>query len=218
MMEAITLQESKDLIRLEQEVELGRHSWIAAGKALIEIRDRELYRADFLGFWDYCAGRWGWKQRNAKYILESYRAYLETEGVQNFAPQSASQARALSKVEPEKRDEVLEKAKTAADAKERPLTAKDISDAAQKEWPIHDDEPEAAPVPAPPLKTKDEEFLHAIGIPDAANFFASQVEDIAQAVRDDASDNQLALAVLQWEVELRKLRVEQKRRKERQAA
>jgi hypothetical protein len=56
------------------------------------------------------------------------------------------------------------------------------------------------------------EFDRAVGIPDAVNFFASQVEDIAEAVRDDASDAQLGMAIRQWRIEFQRLRQEYRRR------
>jgi len=63
--------------------------------------------------------------------------------------------------------------------------------------------------------SKDADFREAlgVGVSGARNWFASQVEDIAGAIIDDASDEQLAAAISQWEVELRKLRAAQKQRK-----
>ena len=67
-------------------------------------------------------------------------------------------------------------------------------------------------MPTPPVQK--EEFDHVVGISPAENFFASQVEDIAQAICDDASDIQMDRAIQQWEIELRRLRAEQKQRED----
>lgn len=190
MKSPISLEESKDLIRLESEIEAGRKSWIAAGRALIEIRDRELFRSDHDDFWGYCEARWGWKRRNALYVIESCEVYATLpEGVQNFA-QSASQVRELAKVEPAKREAVLEKAK-----KSGKVTAKAIKEAAQE-----DPEPtEDGLIPGPPPPV-DEKWLAAMGKSEASEFkpsepmvteYYNRLEALVNDALENATEKQL---------------------------
>ena len=143
--EAITITESKRFIELEVRI---RNGWIDAGKALIEIRDSQLYRADYATFEDYCAEVWGYKKRNVFYLMESVKLLdsLPKAKVQNFAP-SASTVRAIAAVPEEHREEVLES--VAADG---PVTAKAIKAkvAARKPKVIEvEPEPERPAVVAP---------------------------------------------------------------------
>lgn len=211
MKSPITKEEASDLVRLELEVESGRKSWIAAGRALIEIRDRELYRSEHDDFWSYCETRWGWKRRNALYVIESYEVYSKLpDGVQNFA-QSASQARALAKVPEEKRAEVLEKA-----AQTGKVTAKTIEEAAA-------DKPELPPPPPP--RPVDDEWKAALGVPTAeppVTEYYTRLERLVDDALENATDKQLvSMSVFASKVchiiktELRER--EQRRKKEKAA-
>lgn len=180
-LEPISIEESKELNRLESEVEVGRKSWITAGRALIAIRDKQLFRSDYADFWAYCAGRWGWKKRNAQYAIESVNAYDSLpEGMQNFA-RSASTAREMAK----------EIRKPISDRK--PITDKVISHA-----PVVDVDPE------PPRVTQDAALLNATGLTKermaeivshsepSVTLYYTELEQLWKVVKANATDKQLA--------------------------
>jgi len=144
----LTNTESEDLFRLESAIESGRKHWVSAGRALLEVQSRQLFRATHADFWEYCEARWGWKRRNASYVIESAAIYdALPDGLQNFA-ESASQARELAKVKPEKRAEVLEQVAAAG-----PVTAKAIKAAAK---PKPKPEPEPMSLPAHPAPVRED--------------------------------------------------------------
>jgi len=144
----LTNTEYEDLVRLESAIESGRKYWVSAGRALLEVQSRQLFRATHADFWEYCEARWGWKRRNASYVIESAAIYdALPEGLQNFA-ESASQARELAKVKPEKRAELLEQVAAAG-----PVTAKAIKAAAK---PKPKPEPEPMSLPAHPAPVRED--------------------------------------------------------------
>lgn len=128
----ITLDESKRLIELEIIIEAGRKTFIKVGTALAEIRDGQLYIADFKNFGDYCLRKWGFKHSYAYQLIRSAELVKELPAqvstiVESFNP---GQVRELFKVPKEQRVAVVQTAITKSKAAGRPLTAKDIQTAA----------------------------------------------------------------------------------------
>lgn len=126
-MRDITPSKGKRLTALEEVIAAGKEGWRAAGEALIEIRDKELYRAaDYDSFWAYCSSKWGWQKRNVGYLLSAVTTLKALpEGLQNFAS-SASAVREAAKAPESKRAEVIEVASSKAQAEEREVTAADV--------------------------------------------------------------------------------------------
>jgi hypothetical protein len=186
-MEPITLSESQELIRLEGQIEIGRKSWISAGRALIEIRDRKLFRAEHSDFWQYCEARWGWKRRNALYLIESCESYESLpEGVQNFA-QSASTARELAKVKPSHLAEVLQKAVESG-----PVTAKSIRQAAAPESAIAENQPTPPDLGA--------QFVKACGLTSADEIVQDLKYNLEMA-KDDINCILQKITSAEWDAE-----------------
>lgn len=129
-MEAITLTESKRLVTLEKVITAGEKTWLEVGEALTEIRDCKLYRADFKTFDAYLDGKWGWTRMRASQLIGAAEVVKSLPENVNHGLQNERQARELSKVPPDKRPEVLEKAASKAKSEHRPLTARDINSAA----------------------------------------------------------------------------------------
>ena len=120
--DAITLAESKRLIELENIVSRGKQTFIEVGTALAEIRDSKLYRCDYRTFEEYIRTKWGWTKQHV------YRL-IECAPIAKSNPQvtSINQARALAKVEPIQRTEVLERATKSG----KKITAKTIKEVAK---------------------------------------------------------------------------------------
>lgn len=98
------------LEQLEATIERGRKTFVEVGLALAEIRDARLYRPAYATFEDYCRERWNWSRSYAHRIIEA-AATSETLPMDQ-RPETESQARELARIEPERRVEVLNQART----------------------------------------------------------------------------------------------------------
>ena len=134
----LTITESKRLVELEKTIQRGKVAFVEVGNALAEIRDSKLYRIEYSTFEEYCQEKWGWTKQHA------YRL-IECAPIAESNPQvtSINQARELKKVPAEQREKVLDKAANSAQREDRPLTAKDIHEAAQDESSNPQDDSEA---------------------------------------------------------------------------
>jgi hypothetical protein len=104
--------EAAQLEQLEERIQCGLKSFVEVGEALTAIRDRRLYRATHGTFEEYCRDKWGWSKQHA------YRL-MECGPIAKSNPQvtSINQARELARVEPERRQEVVERAVEATGGK-----------------------------------------------------------------------------------------------------
>ena len=93
------------LPELERVIERGQQTFIEVGRALLEIRDRRLYRETHATFEAYCRERWGWGR---SYANKTIRAAQTADALGTTVPiQSERQARAmLNRLEPEEREQV----------------------------------------------------------------------------------------------------------------
>ncbi len=58
-MQALTSSEATRLAELEEQISSGLATFVAVGQALLEVRDRRLYRQTHATFEAYCRERWG---------------------------------------------------------------------------------------------------------------------------------------------------------------
>lgn len=111
----LTQEELRDRLHLERKVE---RAFYEAGKALMELRDRRLYRSTHRTFEEYCKDRFGYS-RDAAYlkisateVYENIQKFLPTIGRQIPMPTNERQLRPLAKaeLEPNKQASVWEQA------------------------------------------------------------------------------------------------------------
>jgi hypothetical protein len=102
-LEPISLAESKDLIRLESIVENGLQSFVVVGEALIEIRDRKLYRVEHATFAEYCKVKWKMSDRRARQLMGASEVVADVSKSGTIVPKSESQARPLNRLQPGQR-------------------------------------------------------------------------------------------------------------------
>jgi hypothetical protein len=70
--EAIEQSQGPPLSELETRIERGLQTFIDVGLALLEIRDRRLYReAGFKSFDTYCRERWGWSRDRGYQLMQA---------------------------------------------------------------------------------------------------------------------------------------------------
>ena len=98
------------LDELEATIERGRKTFVEVGLALAEIRDARLYRPEHPTFEEYCRARWNWSRSYAHRIIEAAATSEALPDGQR--PETESQARELARIEPNRRLEVLNKART----------------------------------------------------------------------------------------------------------
>lgn len=94
------------LPELERVIERGQQTFIEVGRALLEIRDRRLYRETHTTFEAYCRERWGWSRHHANRHID---AALVTDALvpTGTKPENEAQARAmLDRLDPEEREQV----------------------------------------------------------------------------------------------------------------
>jgi hypothetical protein len=98
----LTDQEQSLRLQLERQVE---RAFLEAGQALMELRDRRLYRSTHRTFEEYCRERFGYS-RDAAYlkisatvVYENLQKFLPTNGQQIPMPTNERQLRFLAKAE-----------------------------------------------------------------------------------------------------------------------
>ena len=117
--------EQTRLDALEREIERGLATFVAVGEALLEIRERRLYRATHLSFETYCLERWGFRRAHAHRLIQSARV-LQTLSPIGDKPVSEGQARELTPLlhQPEQLRDAWSEAREQATRGGSPLTAR----------------------------------------------------------------------------------------------
>jgi hypothetical protein len=107
-MKILNIEESHELERCEVVIKQGLQTFIEVGEALFIIRDKRLYRNEFNTFEDYCTHKWGMVQQSATRLIRAYETVtnLQSEPIGSLLPQSESQIRPLTSLEPEIQKEV----------------------------------------------------------------------------------------------------------------
>lgn len=119
--------ELSDLKRCEQIITGGFDTFVQVGKALLEIRDRRLYREQHPTFEEYLSDRWG-MSRSRCYQLIQAATITSSLSTMVDKPQNERQVRALAKVPVDQRDQAWAQASKVAAAEQRPVTAKDVQE------------------------------------------------------------------------------------------
>jgi hypothetical protein len=113
----LTPEEQRDRLDLERRVE---RAVFEAGKALMELRDRRLYRSTHRTFEEYCKDRFSYTHRHVNYLIA---ASLIIENItmgtnsSQILPTSEVQVRPLAKLEPQQQQEVWQQAVEEAGGK-----------------------------------------------------------------------------------------------------
>lgn len=109
----LTKVERGRLNELERAIERGLKTFVEVGRALTEVRDKRLYRAQFSTFEDYCAVRWDLVRQSAYRQIDAAKVFdnlasLSPNGDKPAAllPLHEFQARALTRLDPAAQREV----------------------------------------------------------------------------------------------------------------
>lgn len=101
----LTQEEQSDRLHLERKVE---RAFFEAGKALIELRDRRLYRSTHKTFDEYCLDRFGYNRSRSYQLVD---AAVVVDNLQkcpqivDIFPTAEGQVRPITKLEPQEQQE-----------------------------------------------------------------------------------------------------------------
>jgi hypothetical protein len=111
-------EEQSDRLHLERRVE---RAFFEAGKALMELRDRRLYRSTHKTFEDYCRDRFGHSRRQSYLLMDAAVVFdnlLEKcDQFDHIFPTAEGQVRPMTKLEPHEQHEVWQQAVQEAGGK-----------------------------------------------------------------------------------------------------
>jgi hypothetical protein len=96
-MQALTTREATRLAELKEQISSGLATFVQIGLALVEVRDRRLYRQTHDTFEAYCEGRWHFKRSHAYRLIDA-AAVVNNLPPQEQGPANELQARELERV------------------------------------------------------------------------------------------------------------------------
>jgi hypothetical protein len=120
---ALSVDERTEFQQLETVIQVGLQTFFEVGNALMEIRDRRLYREAHETFEDYCNQRWQFSKSQANRLIGAAQV-VETLAPIGVIPKNEAQARPLTQLAPERRAEVWQRA--VATAPDGQVTAKHV--------------------------------------------------------------------------------------------
>jgi hypothetical protein len=126
--EELSKEEESDRNLLERKVE---RAFFEAGKALMELRNRRLYRSTHRTFEEYCRDRFGHSRQKSNYLIAAADVYenltticCQNSGIDDLTtnssqilPTSEGQVRPMTKLEPQEQWEVWQTAVEVAGGK-----------------------------------------------------------------------------------------------------
>ena len=126
-MENAITKNTVELEQLESVIKQNIGAFYEVGRALMEIRDKGLYR-DVLGFDTfeaYCKSRWDFNRAHAYRLMDSVKVINNVSESETKKPVNLEQTRPLAKLEPDQQRQAWQKAvETAPDGK---VTAAHVS-------------------------------------------------------------------------------------------
>jgi hypothetical protein len=176
------------LERCERIIAEGIQTFVEVGRALLVIRDGQLYRQTHTTFEAYCRERWDLSRTYAYQLIGASEVVDEVASVSDVVPANEAQARPLASLPPEQRVEVWQEVVETAPASG--VTAKHVQATvkrakATRTTPPHTTTPKRFDVQATQTKIKDlyMEWLKHCATDDAldtAQFFLHTLSDLAQ--------------------------------------
>jgi len=82
----LNLVERRDLERCETEIRKDLGAFVRVGQAMLEIKERKLYREKYSTFEQYCQQSWGYKRHYAYHLLSAAAVCSEMLTMVNISP------------------------------------------------------------------------------------------------------------------------------------
>ena len=104
----LNIEERNELERCEVVIKQGLKTFVEVGQALMLIRDKRLYRAEFGTFENYCRKKWDFTDNFSRRLINSSIVVenIKSVSIGTVLPKTETQARPLTKIEPELQSEV----------------------------------------------------------------------------------------------------------------
>lgn len=108
---SLSTTEQREFGKLEAVIKKGLRSFVEVGQALMDVRDKRLYRAQYPSFEAYCQDRWGIGARRSRQLISGSVVVFEMKdrnpgSVLPILPESEKQARPLAGLSPGQREHV----------------------------------------------------------------------------------------------------------------
>ncbi len=157
-MEILNIDESHELERCEVVIKQGLQTFIEVGQALMTIKEKRLYRISFKTFEDYCTHKWGMVQQSATRLIRAYETVtnLQSEPIGSLLPQSESQIRPLTSLEPEIQKEVWKEVVKQSEETKQPITAAKVQTVVNDWKPVNQEIKEVKNEPMFAISTPEE--------------------------------------------------------------
>lgn len=127
--------ERDELARYEKTIERGLETFVKVGNALLAIRRDRLYRVTHATFEEYCVGRWQMTRAYADRLIGAAEVVGNLTPIGVVLPTTESQARPLTKLEPEQQIEAWQEAvETAPNGK---VTAAHVERVVDSKMAVH---------------------------------------------------------------------------------
>ena len=132
-LEIINIKEEMD--RLEEIIRKNISGFYEVGRALLEIRDKKLYRDvyNFNTLEEYCKNKWEFSPRNAYYLINAYEV-VENVKSSSQIPTRINHTYSLSRLTPEQQRIVWDE--TVNTAPEGKITASLVSKITKRMFPM----------------------------------------------------------------------------------
>lgn len=172
----LTKDEEHQLAKCEAVISIGRRHFLEVAEALVKIKEGKLYRKKYATFDEYCEDKWKFSASRARQLIGAIDTVENVKSVTIVTPETESQARALSCLDPEEQKEVWKEAVKEAGGKQP--TVKQIDAAADRVVPPKNEDHELADGMRRIAATKDLKslqskiWLHAETWPDDASVTA----------------------------------------------
>ena len=106
------------LIHLENVIERGLQTFMDVGSALLEIRDKKLYKPNYKTFELYCRERWKMSQPRAYQLMDAAKVTQNLSTNVELSPNRESQVRPLAKLKPKQQRKVWKAAVQSANGEQ----------------------------------------------------------------------------------------------------
>jgi site-specific DNA-methyltransferase (adenine-specific) len=135
MNEILNIEERNELERCEVVIKQGLQTFVEVGQALMLIRDKRLYRAEYGTFENYCNEKWNLSRNFVNKTIAASNVVSNIE-MGTMVPKTERQARPLTKVEPELQTEVWQE---TVNRHGDNITAKKVEEVVKDFKPLNDE-------------------------------------------------------------------------------
>jgi hypothetical protein len=155
-MEILNIDESHELERCEVVIKQGLQTFIEVGQALMTIKEKRLYRISFKTFEDYCIEKWAITKTQANRLIQASETIISLTPIGVILPQTESQTRPLTSLEPEIQKEVWKEVIKQSEETRQPITAAKVQSVVNDWKPVNQEIKEVKNEPMFAISTPEE--------------------------------------------------------------